>query len=155
MGIIPLSILVFGLMKPSLFKKSLRRIMPAIGLALGLSFAAVAALGGISGESDYMPLFLLLALPLLAALLVLFVAVRTLADRVAPAPGIILSLLTTAGSPGVIYGMLWPISWGFKGEGGMALGYMFYMGSVAAAVSTLVYALVVWIRKALGVRREA
>lgn len=155
MGIVPLAVLVFGLMKPALFKKSLLRIMPAIGMALGLSFAAVAALGSISGESDYMPLFMLLALPLLAALLVLFAAVRTLADRVAPVPGIILSLLTTAGSPGVIYGMLWPISWGFKGEGGMALGYMFYMGSVAAAVSTLVYALVVWIRKALGVRREA
>jgi ankyrin repeat protein len=150
MGIVPLSVLAFGLLKPSLFKKSLRRVMPAIGISLGLCFLAVMVLGGITGESDYMPLFLILALPLLAALLVLFATIRTLADRIAPAPGIILSLLTTAGSPGVIYGMLWPFSSGFKGEGGMALGYMFYMGSVAAAISTLVYALVAWIKKLRG-----
>lgn len=145
MGFIPLAIFLFGLLKPP--RTSMLRVMPGVGAALGLSFFAAVTIAAISNESDVMPLFLLLVLPLLAVLLVLFAAIRTLTERLSPGPGIILSLLAVAGSPGLLYGVLWPFSSGFKGEGGMALGYMFYFGSFTAVIATLVYALVVWIKK--------
>jgi len=147
MGIFPLAVLVFGLLKPSLFKSSLRRIMPPLFMSLGICFLAVIVLTGITGERDFVPLFLILALPLLVELLALLAAIRTLVDRVAPGPGIIFSLLTAAGAPALLYGILWPISSGFKGEGGMALGYMLYFGSYAATIATLAYALFAWIKK--------
>lgn len=148
MGITPLAIFLFGLLKPP--RTSVLRVMPGVGAALGLSFFAAMTIAAISNESDVMPLFLLLVLPLLAVLLVQFVAIRTLKDRVSPGPGIILSLLAVSGSPGLLYGVLWPFSSGFKGEGGMALGYMFYFGSFTTVIATLVYALVAWIKKLAG-----
>jgi ankyrin repeat protein len=153
-GIFPLFTLVFGLLKPSCFMKSVRRVVPIAIAALALCLLAVLVIGGVTRESDYVPLFLIFAIPLLAVLLISLAGIQTLAERVSPSLGIPLSILNAAGCPALTMGISWLISSGFKGEGGMALGYFLFLGGGTAIVISLIYAIIIW-RKRLAPVKNA
>ena len=150
-GIFPLSILVFGLLKPARFRKSLRNAFAPAAIGLGLCLVAVVALTVITRESEYGPLFLIFAIPLLLVLLISLSGINTLAERVAPAPGIALSLLCAAGCPALAAGVSLLISFGFRGEAGMALYFFTYGGGMTATIITLAYALQKWIGVVRGI----
>ncbi len=146
LGIFPLFTFLFSLYKPSPFTKRLLWffIAPAF---LGL-LTIIAALSGrlSSGGSGggYEMLVLMLAMPPLAALLMSLSGTRALADRCPPGLGIPLSFLNAAGCMGLTFGLVLAFFPGTHGEGGILLAYDAIFGGGAAAVITLIYAIVVW-----------
>jgi ankyrin repeat protein len=145
LGIIPLLTFLFSLYKPSPFTKKLLWffIAPA---ACGLLMIIAVLLGGFSSGGDEM-IVLILAMPPLTALLMSLSGTRALADRCPPRLGIPLSFLNAAGCMGLTFGIVLAFLPGTHGEGGVLLAYDALFGGGAAAVITLIFAIVVWIKR--------
>jgi ankyrin repeat protein len=142
LGLFPLFTFLFSLFKPSSFtKKILWLLTVPAGCWLLILFVLITKID-LSYWGD--ALLLLFGLPPLAALLMSLSGTRALADRSSPVLGIPLSFLNAAGCMGLTLGVAWIYFPGTKGEGGLALVLDALYGGGAAAVITLIFAIIVW-----------
>ncbi|MCX6557462.1 MAG: ankyrin repeat domain-containing protein [Candidatus Aminicenantes bacterium] len=142
LGIIPLFTFLFSLNKPApLTKKLVWFFIAPVGLFFILLVARIRG-GFFSGGEEL--LFFILAMPPLAALLMSLSGTRMLADRCPPWLGIPLSFLNAAGCMGLTLGIVFLFLPGTHGEGGIILAYDALFGGGAAAIITLIFAIVVW-----------
>ncbi len=142
LGLVTLVTFFFSVSKPSRFTKNLFwiLILPAAGFLIAL-IAKALKLSNVSIDDLRI---LLLITPPLPVLLMSLSGTRVLVDHCPPMFGIPISLLNALGCIGLTFGLAWLFSLGAISHNGEAPAYVAIFGGGAAAVITLIFAIVVW-----------